>query len=95
MKRLSLPSALVSLALVPACTAPADSLPSRCEAIEVDATRELVVTDADTVADPAFSFARVMSAILGPDAGVGARRFMDSWATMPGGTSVALEVTGP
>jgi len=95
MNRPFLLSALASLAFVPACTAPTHSLPSRCEAIEVDPTRELVVTDAGVVADPAFAFARVMSAILGPDAGAGARHWIDAWATMPGGTSMASEVTGP
>jgi hypothetical protein len=85
--------ALALLASLPACTAPASSLPSRCEAIEVDATRELVVTDSDVVGDPAFDFARIMGAVLGSDADVGARRWMDAWATMPG--EIASEVTGP
>jgi hypothetical protein len=95
MKPPFLLSALTFLASLPACTAPANSLPSRCEAIEVDPTRELVVTDAGVVADPAFGFARVMSAILGPDADAGARHWMDAWATMPRETAIASEVTGP
>ena len=44
MNRVSLLIPLALLAPVPACTAPAGSLPSRCVAIEVDPTRELVVT---------------------------------------------------
>jgi hypothetical protein len=88
-------SALTLLATLPACTAPVDSLPSRCEAIEVDPTRELAVTDAGVVADPAFGFARVMSAILGPSDNVGARHWMDAWAAMPRESAVASEVTGP
>jgi hypothetical protein len=92
MNRLSLLIPLALLAPVPACIAPAGSLPSRCQAIEVDPTREIVVTDADVVGDSAFGFARVMGAILGRDADAGARRWVDAWATMPGETTIAAEL---
>lgn len=43
------------------CTLPADALPARCAAIEVDPDRELVIMDGATLADPALAFAAVVA----------------------------------
>jgi len=57
----------VAAHLVPTACTPiaAGSLPSRCEAIEVDPMRELVVTDTGVVSDARGDFRRIAGAILG------------------------------
>ncbi|HEY3817724.1 MAG TPA: hypothetical protein VGL81_11160 [Polyangiaceae bacterium] len=88
------PVALLFVAL-PACTPVNDALPSRCEAIEIDAARELTVTDPAIVGSPRLGFARVMAAVLGDDPDLSARAWMDAWSAVPGEASLADEVTQP
>ncbi|HEY1691652.1 MAG TPA: hypothetical protein VGG39_05805 [Polyangiaceae bacterium] len=97
MNRSFLPALALLVLSTPACTAAsgASSVPSRCEAIEIDPTRELAVTDADVVGDPDVQFSRVMAAVLGAPGGVPARAWMDAWSAMPGEGSLNDEVTAP
>ena len=83
------------LLCVPACTAAPSSLPARCEAIEVDPLRELVVTDANVVSGADFGFARVMGAVFAGTGDMGPRTWMDAWMSMPGEETLGTEVTAP
>jgi hypothetical protein len=78
-----------------ACSATGTSLPSRCEAIEIDPMRELVVTDAAVVGDARVGFARVMGDVLGANPGQAARAWMTAWTDMPGEEAIATDVAAP
>jgi hypothetical protein len=78
-----------------ACTIPEGALPSRCQAIEVDEDRELMVTDETTLADPRFSFSRIMGAVLEGTGNASPRVWTDAWAGADGESSLREEVVGP
>lgn len=88
-------AALVLLFALPCCTLAGTSLPSRCEAIEVDPMRELIVTDAIVIGSPRVQFARIMGAALGAESDAAARAWMDAWAEVPGEETLGAEVTDP
>jgi hypothetical protein len=57
---------IAALVLSAACApVSGDALPSRCEAIEIDPMRELVVTDPAVVTDARGNYERIMGAVLG------------------------------
>jgi hypothetical protein len=88
-------AALALVLALPCCTLAGTSLPSRCEAIEVDPMRELVVTDAIVTASPRVRFARIMGAALGAESDAAARAWMDAWAEVPGEETLQAEVIDP
>jgi hypothetical protein len=77
------------------CAIPDGTLPSRCQAIEVDPMRELVVTDEAVETDPRFGFDRVMGAVLGPDGDSAAFAWMDSWTKVDGEETLRTDVIEP
>jgi len=94
-RSLLLSSVALSLALAACTGTTGSSLPSRCEAIDVDPTRELIVTDPAIVGDSRADFARVMGAVLGPQSNAAARSWMDAWSATRGEESIASDVTAP
>jgi hypothetical protein len=91
--RAAFPFAL--LLTLSACSLQATTLPSRCEAIDVDPMRELLLTDAPIVTDDRVAFARVAGAVLGDGADEAARVWMDAWSAVPGEDSLRAEVIQP
>jgi hypothetical protein len=85
----------ILLAAPCACTAAGTSLPSRCEAIEIDPMRELVVTDAAIVGDARVGFARVMGTVLGATRAQAASAWVNAWTAMPGEAAIATDVQAP
>jgi hypothetical protein len=75
-----------------ACTSAAPAISARCEAIEVDPTRELLVTDAAVVSDASLGFPRVMGAALGAQSDAEALAWVEAWASVPGEATLADEM---
>jgi hypothetical protein len=74
-----------------ACTPAGGAVPSRCEAIEVDSTRELLVTDATVTGDARVAFARVMGAVLSQGGSASAREWVEGWSVAD--ASITHDVT--
>ena len=85
----------IVLAAPCACTAAGTSLPSRCEAIEIDPMRELVVTDPAIVGDARVGFARVLGTVLGATPAQAASAWVNAWTAMPGEAAIATDVQAP